>query len=49
MRKRELKARIRQLEEQLNLANKQAHYAELVCLCVGQTLDPKNKYVMDSR
>ena len=48
-RKKELRARIRDLEGQLQETVRQAHYAEQVCRCAGQLLDPANKYVSDNR
>ena len=47
--KKKLRKQIGKLEEELRETVRQARYAENVCYWVGQTLEPKNEYVLRNR
>ena len=49
MRKKKLRARMRELEEQLRVTARQAHYAEVTCYWAGEMLNPASKYVLSQR
>jgi hypothetical protein len=49
MRKKKLRKQIAELEEQLRVTARQAHYAEVVCHWAGEMLDPASKYVLRQR